>query len=126
MIELRETIEHFLASSAEPALSEPGEELIRLSADNFALDASHGSLRLQAWSERRNIVRRITGVNREARGKLVLSIERFGKRPGTLSLLDLSRPIGQDATRTSDRLEFREQFHRFLRRQFPLYRVPEL
>jgi hypothetical protein len=126
MIELRETIEHFLASSAEPALSEPGEELIRLSADNFALDASRGGLRLQAWSERRNIVRRITGVNREARGKLVLSIERFGKRPGTLCLLDLSRPIGQDATRTSDRLEFREQFHRFLRRQFPLYRVAEL
>ena len=45
---------------------------------------------------------------------------------GTLSLLDLGRPTGQDAARTSDRLEFREQFHRFLGRQFPLYRVVEL
>jgi hypothetical protein len=126
VIEIRQTIERFLAASLEPALSEPGEELIRISGDNFALDGGHGSLRLQAWSERRNLVRRVTGIEQESRGKLVLSIERFGKRPGTLSLLDLRRPSGQDATLRSERLEFREQFHRFLGRQFPLFRIAEL
>jgi len=124
--EVRQTIERFLAASLEPALSEPGEELIRISGDNFALDACHGSLRLQAWSERRNLVRRVTGIEQESRGKLVLSIERFGKRPGTLALLDLRRPAGQNATLRSERLEFREHFHRFLGRQFPLYRIAEL
>lgn len=126
MIELRQTIERFLATCSEPALSEPGEELIRISEDNFELDASHGALRLQAWSDRRNLVRRITGIDQESRGKLVLSVELFGKRAGTVSLLDLGRPAGQDATLKSDRLEFREQFHRFLRRQLPHHRVAEL
>jgi hypothetical protein len=126
MIELRQTIERFLASCAEPALAEPGEELIRISADNFSLDGADGVLRLQAWSERRNLVRRVTGVDQQSRGKLVLSVEKFGKRAGTLALLDLQRPAGQHATLKSDRLEFREQFHRFLRRQFPRDRIAEL
>jgi len=124
--EIRETIERFLAASLEPVLSEPGEELIRISADNFALEGCPGSLRLQAWSERRNLVRRVTGIAQHSRGKLVLSTERFGKRPGTLALVDLGRPAGQDATLRSERLEFREQFRRFLRRQFPLFRIAEL
>lgn len=126
MTEIRDTIERFLAGSLEPVLSEPGEELIPISSDNFSLEASHGSLRLQAWSERRNLVRRVTGIEQLSRGKLVLAIERFGKRPGTLALVDLQRPAGQDATLRSGRLEFREQFRRFLRRQFPLYRIGEL
>lgn len=126
MTELIQTIERFLASCIEPALAEPGEELIRISHDNFSLDATNGALRLQAWSERRNLVRRVKGIDQESRGKLVLSVERFGKRAGTLSLLDLRRPSGQDATLKSERQEFREQFHRFLRRQFPSDRVSEL
>ena len=126
MIEIRQTIVRFLASCTEPALAEPGEEMIHISEDNFALDVSHGSLRLQVWSDRRNLVRRVTGIDQESRGKLVLSVERFGKRAGTLSLVDLRRPAGQDATLKSERLEFREQFHRFLRRQFPTHRVAEL
>jgi hypothetical protein len=56
----------------------------------------------------------------------VLRIERFAKRSGTLALVDLARPAGQTAALHSDRLEFREQFRRFLRRQFPLYKVAEL
>ena len=126
MSEIQETIERFLAASHEPALSEPGEELIPISAGNFVLDSSRGVLRLQAWSERRNLVRRITGIEQESRGKLVLSIERFGKRTGTLSLVDLGRPAGRDASLRSGRLEFREQFRRFLGRQFPLHRIAEL
>jgi len=126
MTELRQTIERFIASCTEPALAEPGEELMHISQDNFSLEAAHGSLQLQAWSDRRNLVRRVTGVNQEVRGKLVLSVEHFGKRAGTLSLLDLQRPAGQDATLKSERLEFREQFYLFLRRQFPMHRVAEL
>ena len=124
--DVRQTIERFLAGSLQPALSEPGEELIRISGDNFALEDVRGSLRLQAWSSRRNLVRRVTAINREKRGMLVLGVECFGKRPGTVSLIDLGRPHGQNAAEHSERLEFREQFHRFLRRQFPLHRVAEL
>ena len=126
MTEIQETIERFLRDAQEPALSEPGEELMPIGASNFAMDESHGSVRIQAWSERRNLVRRVTGIEQHGRGKLVLRIERFGKRAGTLALLDLRRPAGQDAHLKSERQEFREQFRRFLRRQFPLYRIAEL
>ena len=126
MTEIRQTIERFLEASQQPVLSEPGEELLAISSANFALDVRHGSLVLQAWNERRNLVRRVTGIVEETKGKLVLRIQRFAKRAGTLALIDLRRPSGQDAALRSGRLEFREQFGRFLRRQFPLYKVAEL
>jgi hypothetical protein len=124
--EIRQTIERFIATSLEPALLEPGEELLALSSGNFALETRGDSLTIEAWNGQRNLVRRVTGIEQESRGKLVLRIERFGKRAGTLALVDLRRPAGQDATLRSGRLEFREQFRRFLRRQFPLYKVAEL
>ncbi|HEV2687148.1 MAG TPA: hypothetical protein VGV35_01300, partial [Bryobacteraceae bacterium] len=81
---------------------------------------------LQAWDDRRNLVRRVTGIEQEARGKLVLRIEKFGKRAGTLSLLDPGRASRENVTLRSARLEFRELFRRFLRRQFPNYKLAEL
>lgn len=125
-IDIRETIERFLKSSQEPVLFEPGEESLAITADNFVLEARQGALTLQAWDERRNLVRRVTGIERETRGKLVLCIERFAKRPGTLSLVDMRRTGGEDISLRSARLEFRERFRRFLRRQFPAYKIAEL
>lgn len=124
--DIRQTIEQFLASSVEPVLCEPGEESLAISADNFHLESRNGSLSLQAWDQHRNLVRRVTGIERETRGKLVLRIERFGKRSGTLSLIDLRQTAGGTVSLRSARLEFREQFRRFLRRQFPTYKIAEL
>ena len=126
MTEIRQTIEQFLETSAEPVLLEAGEEALAISADNFVLESKNGLLSLQAWDERRNLVRRVTGVERETRGKLVLRIERFGKRTGTIELVDRRRSGGANATLRGARLEFRQRFHRFLRRQFPAYKVAEL
>ncbi len=126
MTEIRQTIERFLAASREPVLSEPGEELLAITSENFAVEARQGSLVLEAWNERRNLVRRVTGIAEETKDRLVLRIERFARRTGTLALVDLARPAGRDIALRSVRLEFREQFGRFLRRQFPLYKVAEL
>ena len=124
--DLKETIEQFLHASHEPALCEPGEEAIAITTGNFLLESRHGSLTLQAWDERRNLVRRITGVEEQTRGKLVLKIERFGKRLGTLTLVDMGKPAGEKLTRKSTRLEFREVFRRFLRRHYSGYKLAEL
>ena len=126
MIEIQEAIQRFLQSCAEPVLCEPGEESLAITADNFVLESRDGALTLQAWDDRRNLVRRITGIEVESRGKLVLRIERFGKRSGTLSLIDLRRRAGQNVALKSTRLEFRELFRRFLRRQFPACKIAEL
>ena len=124
--EIREAIERFLEGSVQPVLCEPGEESFVITRDTFLLDARHGSLNLQAWDDRRNLVRRITGVESQTRGKLVLRIERFPKKAGTISLIDLRRSAGEDIMLRSERLEFREQFRRFLRRQYAAYKIAEL
>jgi hypothetical protein len=124
--ELRETIERFIASCREPALCEDGEESLAITADNFALETRNDILTLQAWDDRRNLARRVTGIEQQTRVKLVLLIERFGKRTGTLSLLDLRGAKNQNVTLRSGRLEFRELFRRFLRRQFPSSKIAEL
>jgi hypothetical protein len=126
LTELRQTIEAFLRACRQPALSEPGEETLALSADNFALETRAGSLTLQAWDDCRNLVRRVVGIERQTRGRLVLKIERFAKRPGTLALIDLARPSGQDVELRTRRLEFRERFRLFLRRQFPGFEIAAL
>ena len=126
MSQLRQIIEGFLQSSRQPVLCEPGEETLALSEENFALETHGGALSLQAWDDRRNVVRRVVGIEQQTRAKLVLKIERFAKRPGTLTLADLGRPSGQDVALHSRRLEFRERFRLFLRRQLPDFHITAL
>jgi len=83
-------------------------------------------VQLQAWDEKRNLVRRVSTIEREARGKLVLRVARFGKLAGTLELIDRHRVRGDNLPLRAARLGFREQFRLFLRRQFPAYKLAEL
>lgn len=126
MNEIRQKIERFLTRCPEPLLSEPGEESLAITAENFILESRDGTLSLQAWDHRRNLVRRVTGIEQETRGKLVLRIQRFGKRTGTLALIDPRATNRENLSLRSGRLEFRELFRRFLRRQFPNYKLAEL
>ena len=126
MKEIQATIERFLGACRRPCLWEPGEESLAITRENFTLESRNGSLQLQAWDDRRNLVRRVVAIQSEQRGKLTLRIERFGKRSGTLSLVDLSRPGNQNLTLRGTRQDFREDFRRFLRRQFPDSRILEI
>src|SRR5258708_4048075 len=123
---VRQAIERFLEAAKKPALIEAGEECIALFGDNYALEERGPSLTLQAWDERRNLVRRIIAIDADTRGRLDLRVERFGKKFGTLSLVDLNRDKGERLEFRAARLEFREQFRRFLRRQLPTYKVAEV
>ncbi len=119
-------IERFLKSSSRPALLEPGEPLLPLESDNFTLQLRSSRLTLQAWDQNRNLVRRITGVAGEARGRLELTVERFARKEGRLFLIDLARPSSQDFERRSERLVFRERFRQFLTRQFAGWTLAEI
>jgi hypothetical protein len=124
--EARAAIEAFLKGCRQPALLEPGEELLPLTGDNFVLDQHGGRLTLQAWDRTRNLTRRVTDVHDAAAGRLELTVERFARREGQLFLLDLVRRAGADLGRRSSRLVFRERFRLFLRRQFPEWTLAEL
>ena len=117
--EIRTSIEGFLANCRQPALLEPGEELLALDTGNFALGFRGSRLTLEAWDRNRNLARRIIGIKRESPARLELVVERFGRKEGPLFLIDLGRPAGVEAGRRSERLVFRERFGTFLRRQFP-------
>jgi hypothetical protein len=124
--DLRAAIEAFLSKAKEPALLEPGEELMALSAENLHLEARGERLTLQAWDRQRNLTRRVTGIAEISAARLEVVVERFARREGRLFLLDLARRSGAELGRRSGRLVFRERFRLFLHRQFPEWRLAEL
>jgi hypothetical protein len=107
-------------------LCEPGEEPLAIKSDSFVVEERNGCVQLQAWDVSRNLVRRVSAIERQARGKLVLRVARFGKLAGTLDLIDQRRAFRDKVPLRSARLGFREQLRLFLRRQFPGYKLAEL
>jgi len=119
-------VERFLKASRQPVLMEPGEDPLPISPNTFALHQRGNAITLECWSETRNLVRRVRGLQRERRGRLDLEVERFGSRIGTVTLIDAADPAQRDAGRRGARLKYRERFRRSLRRQFPDWRLAEL
>ncbi len=123
---IRPAIETFLASARQPVVIEPGEDPIAIGADNFVLSGTPTRPAIECWSNTKNLMRRISGVRAERRGKLELDTEHFGGRTGRLLLVDLAHPANSTATRRGDRLKYREQFRLALNRQYPDWRIAEL
>ncbi len=119
-------IECFLKACRNPHLLEPGEELLPLDEGAFSIDCAGDRLTIQAWSDTRNLTRRVVGIGDERRGRLELEVERFGRQLGKMFLLDLAHPESQDAGRRGSRLVFRERFRRFLSRQYPSWKMIEI
>jgi hypothetical protein len=124
--EIRRAIESFLGSARQPALFEPGEDLLPLDSGNFALEMRGSRLTLQAWDRTRSLTRRVLAVRGGDGARVEITAERFARREGRLFLVDLARRAGADVSRRSARLVFRETFRRFLRRQFPEWSLAEL
>ena len=124
--EAHRAIERFLAVSKVPVLIEPGEGQIALTSGSYHVEMQNGRLTLQAWNQDRNVVRKVTGISAERTGRLDLFVEHFGKRTGTLQLLDLARPQAQSASKRGARLHYRETFGRSLSRQFPGWTLADL
>lgn len=123
---LTEAIGGFIGRCRRPVLIEPGYDPVPLTADSYALEQREDSVTLEAWSEQRNLSRRVVGIEGETRGRLALSVERFGKKAGILILLDQEAPRGVETARRLSRLTFRERFRRAVARRFPGWRVAEL
>jgi hypothetical protein len=122
----RELIEGFVKQCRQPALMEPGEELIDLTAGNYAVELRGARLTVQAWDRTRNLTRRITAIKSGLPGRLEMTVERFARREGQMFLLDMGRKAGADLGSRCGRLVFRERFRLMLRRQFTDWTLAEL
>ncbi len=122
----RTAIERFVLECAEPVLTEDGEGLFPLTAGAWALEERNGRLTIEVWDQTRTLARRVIAIESQSRGRLVLRVERFGRRAGVLTLIDLARPSTKQYHRQSARLELRETFRRFLHRWHPEFHIAEL
>ena len=126
MTEILPAIERFLESSVDPVLSEPGEEWLAITGENFVAEERGAGAQLHAWDHNRNLVRQVTAIVREMPGQVGAQGFEVRELEGTLELLDRSRAVRDNVPLRTARLGFREQFRRFLRRQFAAYKLVDL
>jgi hypothetical protein len=60
LVELRGVVERFVAAAARPAVLDPGEEPLLLTAGQWTVSEWGGRLVLEAWTGERNLVRKIS------------------------------------------------------------------
>ncbi len=124
---LRAEVERFLASCHDPVLLEPGEAPFELSRGaGWSCTGRGGFLLFEAWDENRSLARRVTAVAERRAARLVLAIERFGGRTGTLILADRARPESAPALLRGSRTRLMEMLRRWLARQFPHWQLREI
>ena len=101
--QLAAALEEFLAEHPRAVLVEDGQTLFDMSLSRFTVEAGSGRCVLQLWSEERNLVRTVTGIEARA-DSLRLEVKRFGQsRPQVLRFVagrDQRTPSARDATRT--------------------------
>ena len=110
-------LEDFLAEHPGAAILEDGRVIFDMRAARYSLSTEQDRCLLHLWSEERNIVRRISGVEYR-RDSLRLETRRFGQsRPQILELIDNSdrRPA---STRDAARSKYLRLLERVLQKSF--------
>jgi hypothetical protein len=123
--QLAAALEEFLADHPRAVVVEDGAILFDMSLSRFTLDSANGRCVLQLWSEERNLVRTVVGL--EARKEsLRVEVRRFGQtRPQVLRFVadrDQRTPSTRDATRQ----KYVRVLERVLTRCFADYRRGDL
>lgn len=123
--ELARALELFLADHPRAALLEDGRVLFDMQAAHYSLSAEHGRCVLHLWSEERNLVRTIVGLE-PRKDSLRLQATRFGQaRPQALQLVT-DRDQRTPSTRTAMRTKYLRLLERVLTRSFPDLKVDGL
>ncbi len=99
---LAAALETFLTDNPNASVVEEGSVLFDMARARWTIDAANGRCTLQLWSEERNLVRNVIGIE-ERRNALRLECKRFGQtRPQILRLVpdrDVRTPSARDTAR---------------------------
>jgi hypothetical protein len=122
---LAQELEGFLAEHPGAAVLEDGRVLFDMREARYALSAEHRRCVLQLWSEERNIVRTVTGLD-VRKDALRLQVRRFGQtRPQILHLL-ADRDQRTPSTRAAIRSRYLKQLEHLLPRAFGDWKIEGL
>jgi hypothetical protein len=123
--ELARSLEQFFTEHPRAALLEDGRVLFEMTAARYSISADHGRCVLHLWSQERNMVRTVVGL--EARKEtLRLRVRRLGtQRPQSLEVLR-DRDQRTPATRALSRTRYLALLERLLTRHFNEYKIESL
>jgi hypothetical protein len=99
---LAQAIEHYLVDHPAAALLEDGRMLFDMRSARYAVSEQHGRCLFELWSEERNLIRTVAGIEERAQC-LRLATRRMGvAKPQTLELVptsDRRTPTAREAAR---------------------------
>lgn len=122
---LARELELFLSEHPGSAVLEDGRVVFDMREARYALSADHGRCVLQLWSEERNIIRTVTGLD-VRKGALRLQVRRFGQtKPQMLHLL-ADRDQRTPSTRAAIRSRYLRQLEHVLPRAFGDWKIESL
>jgi hypothetical protein len=123
--ELARSLEQFFSDYPCAALLEDGRVLFEMGTAHYSLSAEHGRCVLHLWSEERNMVRTVVGL--EARKEtLRIRVRRLGtQRPQSLEVVK-DRDLRTPATRALSRTRYLQLLERLLIRHFNEYKAESL
>src|ERR1700751_758297 len=110
-------LEDFLSENPAAAILEDGRVIFDMRSARYSLSTEQGRCLLHLWSEERNIVRRISGLEHR-KGCLRLEARRFGQtRAQILELVD-NRDRRPASTRDAARTKYLRVLERVLQKSF--------
>ncbi len=123
--ELARSLEEFFAEHPRAALLEDGRVLFEMAVSHYSISAEHGRCVLHLWSDERNLVRTVVGL--EARKqRLRIRVRRLGaSRPQSLEVIK-DRDQRTPATRAVSRSRYLHLLERLLVRYFHEYKIENL
>ncbi|HEX3941570.1 MAG TPA: hypothetical protein VHX11_08830 [Acidobacteriaceae bacterium] len=122
---LARSLEAFLAAHPQAAVLDQGRVIFDLTAARYALSTEHGRCVLHLWSEERNLVRTVVGVE-QRKDRLRLLVRRMGaERPQSLDFV-AGRDFRAPGARGLSRSLYVRLLERVLCRVFSDYKVENL
>jgi hypothetical protein len=120
--QLAKDIEAYLAEHREAAVLESGRVAFDMRSARYSVTESHGRCLLQLWSDDRNLVRTVTGVERRAACLRVTTRRLGAPKPESLEIVP-SRDRRTPTARDSERRNYQRLLERILSRHFLGWKV---
>jgi hypothetical protein len=123
--ELARSLEQFFVDHPRAALLEDGRVIFEMAAAQYSISAEHGRCLLHVWSEERNMVRTVTGLETRKEA-LRIRVRRLGtQRPQSIEVVK-DRDLRTPATRALSRSRYLQLLERLISRHFHEYKLESL